>query len=363
MKMALSKDKKILFANFLPKNTNYYRRCLTNYSNFAEKSCKDMNTLRIVLILLLVLVANACSKPDKAQPKPIMRVDLALASYDYLSEEQRSAVLDSMGSEIRAMMAVVGIKDITDSILVEWSKSGVVKMFQPPVDSVFSDIRPLEQTVGDIVRNASKEGIDLPHLSFASVVWGSQRPMVRTDSIVLIALNHYLGADFPGYAGWQEYRRAIKTPDMIPYDLAGVLAATQYPMADNQPTLLSWMLYEGALVEGRMRLVPDATLDKALGYSRQQLEFAKTNLKRIWEEMRLLRIVYDTDPLTIDKYIALAPSTPLLQGTTPGRIGRYVGYCIVRAYLSKHPETPLPQLLSPAFYTSASTLINSGFNP
>lgn len=322
-----------------------------------------MNTLRIALLLLLAFAMSACSKPDPAQLKPITRVDLALASYASLSEEQRSAVLDSMGSEIRAMMSVVGIKDITDSILVEWSKSSVVKMFQPPVDSVFSDIRPLEQTVGDIVRNASKEGIDLPHLSFASVVWGSQRPMVRTDSIVLIALNHYLGADFPGYAGWQEYRRAIKTPDMIPYDLAGVLAATQYPMADNQPTLLSWMLYEGALVEARMRLVPDATLDKALGYSRQQLEFAKTNLKRIWEEMRLLRIVYDTDPLTIDKYIALAPSTPLLQGTAPGRIGRYVGYCIVRAYLSKHPETPLPQLLSPAFYTPASTLINSGFNP
>lgn len=40
MKMMLSKDKKILFANFLPKNANYYRRSLTNYSNFAEKSCK-----------------------------------------------------------------------------------------------------------------------------------------------------------------------------------------------------------------------------------------------------------------------------------------------------------------------------------
>ncbi len=322
-----------------------------------------MSTLRIALILSLAFAATACSKPDRARPQPIMRVDLTLASFASYSNEQRLAVLDSMGPEIQTMMSVVGVRDVTDSVLVAWSESSVVRMFQPPVDSVFSDIRPLEQIVGDIMDNASKEGINLPPLTFASVVWGNRRPMVRADSIVLIALNHYLGADFPGYSGWQEYRRAVKTPDMIPYDLAGVLAATQYPMTDREPTLLSWMLYEGALVEARMRLVHDASLAKALGYSPQQLEYVETNLKKMWEEMRLLRIVYDTDPLTIDKYIAQAPSTPLLQGTTPGRVGCYIGYCIVRAYLSKHPETSLSQMLSADFYASASTLIASGFNP
>lgn len=363
MKTILYEDKKIIFANFLSKNTNYYRLRLINYSNFAEKSSMIMNTFRIALIILLTIAASACSKPEKAQPQPIMRVDLALASYASLSEAQRISVLDSMSPEIRAMMAVVGISDITDSVLVAWSESSVVKMFQPPVDSVFSNIHPLEQIVGDIMRNSYEEGIDLPALTFASVVWGSRRPMVRVDSIVLIALNHYLGADFPGYAGWQDYRRAVKTPEMIPYDLAGVLAATQYPMTDKEPTLLSWMLYEGVLVEARMRLVPDASLAKALGYSRQQLDFAKDNLRKMWEEMRLQRIVYDTDPLTIDKYIAVAPSTPLLQGTSPGRIGRYIGYRMVQSYLSKHPGTSLRQMLDSTFYTSASTLIDSGFNP
>lgn len=332
-----------------------------------------MYRFRYTMLLLLAVVVCACSEKQQSCPMPVMRVDKALAAYAHDSDKQRLDIMDSMGTEIRAMMSVIGVSDINDSVLIAWSESKVVEMFQPPVDSVFKSLHPLEISIGDIIGNARCERLELPPLTFASVVWGSQRPIVRMDSIVLIALNHYLGADFAGYSGWPEYRRNMKSADMIAYNLAGVLAATQYPMTqysanDNsrenvRPALLNWMLYEGALVEARMRLVPNASLDKALGYTPHQLDFAETNLHEIWEEMRLKRLVYDTNPLTIDKYIAAAPSTPLLEGAAPGRIGAYVGYRIIQAYLSNRPETTLTQMLSPDFYMSASTLIHSRFSP
>lgn len=133
-------------------------------------------------------------------------------------------------------------------------------------------------------------------------------------------------------------------------------------MTTTEPaTLLNWMLYEGALVEVRMRLVPEANLAMAIGVDDAQLDILEANTKDIWREMAAMRLIYDTDPLTIDRYLGASPSTPLLHGRAPGRTGRYIGYRIVQAWLSRHTDTPLSTLLSPTFYTSPSTLADSRF--
>lgn len=318
-----------------------------------------------IIAALCALFSIGCTH-SRDEAVPVMRVDRALASFASDTPAQRGVILDSMGLEIDAMMAVVGSPGPSEADLVEWSQSRVVKVFQPAVDSVYPpSLDTLEHQLGSILSNADKDSLRLGPLRFASVVWGNPRPIVKVDTILLIALNHYLGADHPGYAQWASYRRREKTPEMLPYDIAAALAATRHPMehADKRPTLLSWMLYEGALVEARMRLVPEAQLDMALGWAPEQLEFAKGHLPKIWEEMQVRRLLYDTDPLTIDRYIASAPSTALLNSQTPGRIGRYVGYAIVRAYLKRHPDASLPYLLSPAFYADeGATLVESGFS-
>lgn len=317
---------------------------------------------RLVISAAVILIVG-CSRSRKAEPQPIVRLDLILASYDRYDQSRQDAMLDSVRPEMSAMFAVLGIDSLTSSVLDSWSRSRVVEVFQPAVDSVFPDLDALSLKLGYVVETARTQLPALPHLTFASVVWGNPRPVVRVDSVMLIALNHFLGTEYPGYAQWPEYRRIGKTPDMIPYAVASALAASLYPVdAGNDATLLSWMLYEGALVEARMRLVPDARLDDALGYTPGQLKYAEEHLGEIWQEMSLKRMIYDTDPLLIDRMVAPAPSSPVMLTLAPGRIGCYIGYRIVRSYLSKYPDTPLYQLLSKDFYAEQQSLIKSGFS-
>lgn len=318
-----------------------------------------------MMMLMSGLLMWACSgNEDKTfAPEPVVRLDLMMQS---LTTADSAAVADSLsiaGPEIDAMFKVLGISELTVADIMEWSRGEAVKVFQPAVDTVFSSTLAIETIVGGIVGRAAREQLGVPPMRYATVTWGSMRPMVRVDSVMLIALNHYLGADYPGYAGFEAYRRSEKTPESMPYDLAASLAATQYPMdMAETPTLLNWMLYEGALVETRMRLVPDASLAKALGVGNEQLKMLQDNTKEIWKEMAVRRLIYDTDPLTIDRYLGAAPSTPLLQGRTPGRAARYIGYCIVKAWLSRHPDTSLRELLQPSFYAGPATLAESGFS-
>lgn len=310
-----------------------------------------------------VLMWSCDGNEDKAYtPEPVVRLDLMMQS---LATADSAAVADSISiarPEVDAMFKVLGVSDPTVTDVMAWSRGEAVKVFQPAVDTMFSSTSSIEAMVGAVIERAADEQLGLPRLRFTTVTWGSMRPMVRVDSVMLIALNHYLGADYPGYAGFEAYRRSEKTPAAIQYDLAASLAATQYPMDMTEPpTLLNWMLYEGALVETRMRLVPDASLAKAIGIDDEQLKILQDNTKEIWQEMAARRLIYDTDPLTIDRYLGAAPSTPLLQGRAPGRSGRYIGHCIVKAWLARHPDATLRHLLQPSFYANPSTLADSGF--
>lgn len=327
------------------------------------KNILHLKYLSLLLIAVSVMFVVGCGRTSDSDPQPIMRLDRILASYDRLDQQLQAGLLDSVRPEVSAMFAVLGIDSVTPSVLDQWSRSRVVEVFQPAVDSVYPDLDDVSRQIGHIMEAARTQLPALPPMAFASVVWGNPRPVVRVDSVMLIALNHFLGADYPGYAQWPEYRRVDKTPAMLSYAVASALAASQYPMdAGMDATLLSWMLYEGALVEARMRLVPDAHLDAALGYTPDQLKYAEEHLSDIWQEMSVKRMIYDTDPLLIDRMVAPAPSSPVMLTQAPGRIGRYVGYRIVAAYLSKFPDTHLYQLLSKDFYADQQSLIKSGFS-
>lgn len=322
-----------------------------------------MKQITIFYVIILTLGLCGCGYKIKSDGEPVTRLDRVLAAYADEDSVRQARVLDSLKGDIHAMFTVLGVDSVTPRVLDSWSRSRVVEVFQPAVDSIYPVNSNLSNQIGHIMNSAKKESLELPPLKFAAVVWGSQRPIVRVDSVVLIALNHFLGADYPGYNGWPEYRRANKTPAQLPYALASVIVATQHPMEmGDDATLLNWMLYEGVLVEARMRLVDNAKLNEALGYTTEQLEFAQKHCYEIWQELSVRQMVYDTDPLLIDRLVAPAPSSPLIRSQAPGRIGCYIGYRIVKDYLSRFPDTSLATLLSKDFYGSQQSLIKSGFS-
>ena len=86
---------------------------------------------------------------------------------------------------------------------------------------------------------------------------------------MLIALNHYLGADYPGYFHWPAYMRAHKTPAALPCDIAGGPSRPRpTPMRPRgaDATLASRLLYEGAPAHAKT-LLTGCTPAQALGYT------------------------------------------------------------------------------------------------
>jgi len=322
-----------------------------------------MKLLKKLLPICLIMAIAACSRAP--EPVRICRLDKAMLAYKDAPDSSRKAIADTLSAEINALFKVLGHPSPGEPELAWWSNGDEVAVFQPDAEKAFPDLSDLETTIGHIYSKAAKEGLPLDTLRFASIVYGLPMPLVRVDSVMLIALNHYLGTDYPGYSHWEAYKRAEKTPSALPYDLAAAIVSTSHPMADGDktPTLLSNMLYEGALAEARMRLLPNADLARALAVTPDGLLLMQEHLPDMWREMAEKKMIYDTNPLTSDRMLSGAPSSPLLGGAAPARAGRFIGYSIVKAYLKAHPGTSLADLFSPEFYSKSATLADSGFNP
>lgn len=322
-----------------------------------------MKMTKILLWASLLVVAAACTKKETAEPVPVVRLDLALQSYADLDSVARQQFIDSCRPEIEAFFSVLGYPDPQEPELEWWSGSDEVAMFQPQVDAAFPSLAGFEATLGHIVSRAKADSLPVDGMRFASVVWGKPYAVAPVDSVMLIALNHYLGPDHESYAHMTAYRRAEKDAKYMPYDVASALAASAAGEFSTKeaPTVLNNLLYEGALVEARMRLVPDAKLADALGYTPETLAELEANLPDIKTEMAQRRMLYDTDPDLINRLFAGAASSPLLNGAAPGRAARYVGYTLVHRYVNDHPKTTLQYLLSPAFYDNPSTIHQIGF--
>lgn len=311
---------------------------------------------------LLLSVGIGCNR-EKVDPMPIVNLYEPMSRYRSMTDLERREFVDSDSICIKALLQVYGYNAITDNVLTDWCESPAVRIFTPAVDSVYSSLSQLEQSLGGIIHNASANGLAFPHLRYAAVVWGNRKSMIFVDSVLLIGLNHYLGSDYPGYSAWPEYQRVEKTPEALPYDLAEALIAMSYPYEPgDEPTALSRMLYEGAIIYAKLKLVPQSTLGRALGYSSQQMEWLQANKQSVWRRLVQNKLLYTTSAITIERLVEPAPSTSPIGGEVPGRAGRFIGYSIVCAYLEQKGDVPLSALLSPDFYNNPEVLIESAFS-
>lgn len=321
--------------------------------------------LHLFLALLSAIVASCTSSP--VRPRPSAPDDVSVvALYRHFYDGDSAGVM-AHPRMVESFLRVVGFpSDDLSAGASMWSHSLPVRVFTPAVDSIYGrDGAPLDSYVGYALAAARLEGIELPPREYAAVVYGRREAIGFSDSVMFIAMNHYIDPDYQGYQGFPVYERVVKTPAQLPYDIAEALVGTQMPYQEpaDGGTALSHMLYEGALAYARTALVMNSVESEALGYSDSQYEWLLEHEADLWREVIARNLLYDTDAATWRRLVSPAPTTSVLSIYSPGRAGRFLGYRMVMRYLEKHPEANLASLLSPGFYNAPDALEEIDYRP
>jgi len=226
----------------------------------------------------------------------------------------------------------------------------------------FTDIQPLtdEMAYGLGVFLGAFPNIKRPQVYLH--VSGLLQNVIVTDEILSLSADKYLGADYPLYQQFfYDYQRQLMIPDrMAPDYLLGFMMAN-LPFKGKDDILLDRMLYEGKLRYILSHLLPNRQGWEYVGYTEAQYAWCSSNQKQIWKTILENQHLFTGNYLITTQYLKDAPYTSFLPSESPGRVGIWLGFQIISAYMKQNPDTGFRELMDLTDYQDL--LKKSKFKP
>jgi len=170
--------------------------------------------------------------------------------------------------------------------------------------------------------------------------------VILADSLLLIGLDNYLGPEHKYYHGMQGYIAADRNRDFMVSNIANAFARKVVPLPEER-SFLARMTYYGKTLYLKDKLMPFQTDAQKITYSENQLAWAEANEEPMWRHFIERELLYSTDNELSQRFLDPAPFSKFgleLDNESPGRLGRYLGWQIVRAFMDRN-EVTIKQLL------------------
>ncbi len=163
-----------------------------------------------------------------------------------------------------------------------------------------------------------------------------------TNESLAIGLQLYGGKDFSFYtsAEGQEvfplYISRTFEPQYITANSMKAIEQDIYPDKSGGRPLIEQMIEKGKQWYLLDKLLPDAPDSIKTGYTKAQLKWCESNEGLIWNFFLENNYLYNTEFDIIKTYIGEAPNTQGMPDASPGNIGQWVGWRIVKKYAEKN---------------------------
>lgn len=181
-----------------------------------------------------------------------------------------------------------------------------------------------------------------------------------------IGLDMYLGSTFPYKAldpqnpAFSDYlTRAFNKSHIIKHSME--LVCEELLGEAPGVRLIDHMIHNGIKIFFLKKFLPQTPDTIIFEYSADQLNWCKENELEMWAFFLDEGLIYETNLSKINKYINPSPSSPGMPKRAPGRTANYLGYLIVRSYVSKNPGMQLKDLME--VKDAQKFLEKSGFKP
>ncbi|MFP5039465.1 hypothetical protein [Parasediminibacterium sp. JCM 36343] len=184
--------------------------------------------------------------------------------------------------------------------------------------------------------------------------FNSYAGIIMPNNTIAIGLQLYLGKDFPVYQS-DEVQAMYPSYVSRRFDAAYIPVNSMKNIVDDlfaslAPTKKEGQLIDQMIEEGKRLYVLDAFLPYTpdslkTGYTQKQLDFAFANEKEIWAFIIESNLLYQSEPSLVSPFVNDGPNTAELGEASPGNIGQFVGWQIVKKWMEKNDKATLQQLI------------------
>jgi hypothetical protein len=192
-----------------------------------------------------------------------------------------------------------------------------------------------------------------PPDALAQTSTGEQTPNFIGPDFLGLSLQFYLGKDFSLYHDQffitniaPEYRSRRFEKKYIVADAMKLITDDIYPDRSGPNGLIEQMIEKGKqwwLLDKFLPKTPDSI---KTGFTKQQLSWCKENEGLIWNDIITTeKDLYTKDPMTLQNYIGEGPYTQSLGPASPGNIGQWIGWQIVKKFADKNSLMSVTDIL------------------
>jgi hypothetical protein len=174
---------------------------------------------------------------------------------------------------------------------------------------------------------------------------------VITSTGMATGLQLHMGSNFSmyqstmGQAFYPDYISRRFTPSSIVVNNMKNIIDDIYPEKLSGKPLVDQMIEKGKRLYILDKLLPATPDTLKIGYTASQLKGCIENEGRIWNFFVINNMLLNNDPSLLKNYMADGPKTVELGDGSPGYIGLFTGWQIVKKYMKEHEELKLPELL------------------
>ena len=172
-----------------------------------------------------------------------------------------------------------------------------------------------------------------------------QNSVIYTKEYLMISLDVYLGANHEFYAEFPNYIKQNYNKNHIIIDVAKAMISNPSSFSDR--TFIGKMITEGKKLYVLEKYLPTSNDYEKIGYSEEKYNWAIENEKQVWKYFIENKLLFSTDTELNQRFLELAPFSKFYRSEdslSPGRIGVWIGWQIVKSYM-KHNDVSLQQLL------------------
>ena len=321
--------------------------------------------IRISLCLVIIIVMCGCKGRNIPNVSGIkIKLELQRFEKDFFSADTNH--IDQSLEQLHQKYPLF-FQDFLFNILALPPQPDSVEAVKQQVISFIRSYKPLKDSSDEIFKEVSitekeaRRGLQFVKYYFPSYKLPSKLitfigPInsygnILTTDALAVGLQLYMGKNFSVYQsreGQELYPAYISQrfeKEYIPVNCIKTIVDDMFPDNNAGKPLVEQMLQAGKRLYVLDHLMPETADTLKTGYTQKQLEGCYANEATIWSYFVQNDLLYATDPSVTRDYMNDAPLTQAFGKDSPGFIGQFTGWQIVKKWMAKNEKISLEELL------------------
>lgn len=329
--------------------------------------CKHTTFFYFALISLITLATAGCSKKNTYSDPDVSNIPMEVHAIRFEQQLMRAngsnyrTVLDSLKMAYPEFFSLY-FNDILSIPLRDTAYNAYDTIYKYIITDkymlrLYDSVSVIYPTVSDVEADI-KKAFQYYHYYFPEdtlpQVYTYIAPFVYQvflgDSVLGIELNMFMGKHFSYYssfaANMPQYMLYNFDKKNIAVQVMRMLQDKRIPGRGPEASLLDDMIAEGKMMYYLDRVLPGVPDSVKIGYSAAQIKWCEDNAEDIWKFFAGEELLLSTRTQDKQRYIGDAPTSYNMPGESPGKMGVWLGWQIIRAYMDQNKEMPLTELFA-----------------